>query len=219
MLSSYLSVLPPMIPSAREVELASVVKAGLDARKRMPTNETVKVIAAGQKARNELISANLRVVIPVAQKFAGCADEVADLIQAGNEGLIKAAELWDPKGGQKFANYATWWIARAIKDTIGRDCVVRVPSYITDHRRAAIDGITEFMKENGREPTEEEIAAMLGFIQPNADERQRRTAILKARHLIRAGADAVSLDAMYEMGRDEAFTDHEYQMVEEEATE
>jgi RNA polymerase primary sigma factor len=118
--------------------------------------------AVHRQARNELAQANLRLVVSVAKRYRGRGLPFADLIQEGNSGLMRAVDKFDHRLGYKFGTYATWWIRqgvqRALSDTAR---TVRVPC----HRVAllgAIDRVRgELLAEKGREPTMEQIAAVL----------------------------------------------------------
>ena len=115
------------------------------------------------QARNELASANLRLVVSIARRYRGRGLPFADLIQEGNGGLLRAVAKYDHRLGIKFATYATWWVrqavARALSDH-GR--TVRVPCHHAG-TLAAVERVRgELAVRHGREPTEEEVAAALG---------------------------------------------------------
>ncbi len=99
-----------LISSEREKELAQLIKSG------------------NQRAKNELITANLRFVISVAKQYAGRGLSVEDLVNEGNLGLIKAAEKWDETRGIKFISYAVWWIRQSILQSLAdNSSSIRLP--------------------------------------------------------------------------------------------
>lgn len=117
-----------------------------------------------KEAAQLLITANLRLVVSVAKKYAKHGLELLDLIQEGNLGLMKAVEKFDYKRGFKFSTYATWWIRQAITRAIADQArTIRIPVHM-------IETINKFNKVNailtaklGRKPTDEEIAAEMGI--------------------------------------------------------
>ncbi len=122
-----------------------------------------KRISSGDKeAKNELISHNLRLVVNNAKKYIGRGVAFLDLIQEGNCGLMKAVEKFDYTKGFKFSTYATWWIRQAISRAIADQARnIRLPVHIVERMNKINKAKTTFLKENGREPTAEEISAAL----------------------------------------------------------
>jgi len=116
-----------------------------------------------QEALEKLVKANLRFVVSVAKQYQGQGLSLADLINEGNIGLIKAAQRFDPTRGFKFISYAVWWIRQDILQALsdlGR--VVRLPQNQTDLVRKIAQYSQKFVQENQRQPSAEEIAAALG---------------------------------------------------------
>ena len=136
----------PLLTADEEVALAARIQNG------------------DEKARTQMISANLRLVVKIAQDYSNYGMPVADLISEGNIGLMKAVERFDPEKGGKLSTYAAWWIKQSIKRALANQSkTIRLPVHMVD-KIAKMRRISVILAEAlGREPTDEELADEVGL--------------------------------------------------------
>jgi RNA polymerase primary sigma factor len=127
--------------------------------------ELAKKIEAGDaRAREKMIKSNLRLAVSIAKKYSRYGANFEDLIQESNIGLIKAVEKFDWRKGFKFSTYACWWIKQAVTRYLTDDnSILKIPSHTLGHARKLTQIISEYEEEFDQEPSEEEIAEIMGI--------------------------------------------------------
>ena len=156
----------PLLTFEQEIDLAKRVEKGEAA------------------AKKKLINSNLRLVVSIAKKYIGRGLTLLDLIQEGNQGLIRAVEKYDWRRGYKFSTYATWWIRQSVTRAIADQArTIRIPVHMVENINRFLRSQRKLMQELGREPTPEEVAKVLG-IEPD-----------KALEIIKISQNPASLEA------------------------
>jgi RNA polymerase sigma factor (sigma-70 family) len=162
----------PLLSPEGEVDLAKRARAGVLARAMLtpparPSPERrarlLRVVAEGERASDLLVRANLRLVVSMANRYRGRGLDLADVIQEGNLGLLKAVERFDHARGFRFSTYASWWIRQSItRGLADRGRAVRLPVHAHETLVKLAWVELELFQRLGREPTEPELAEALG---------------------------------------------------------
>ena len=158
----------PLLTPEEEIDLALKIQAGGP---------------EGEKAKQRLSEANLRLVVSIAKRYVGRGMQFLDLIQEGNLGLIKAVEKFDHTKGFKFSTYATWWIRQAITRAIADQArTIRIPVHMVETINKVKKVSSQLLHEYGHDPSAEEIAERLEM------------SVDKVREIMRVAQEPVSLE-------------------------
>ncbi|MDQ4489704.1 RNA polymerase sigma factor [Sinomonas sp. ASV486] len=173
-----------LLNAEQEVDLALRIEAGLFAKHKIDEegatydaqhlHDLERIVHDGERAKNHLLEANLRLVVSLAKRYTGRGMLFLDLIQEGNLGLIRAVEKFDYTKGFKFSTYATWWIRQAITRAMADQArTIRIPVHMVEVINKLARVQRQMLQDLGREPTPEELATELDMTPEKVVEVQK----------------------------------------------
>ena len=174
----------PLLTAEEEVELATQIEAGIFAGEKLAAQgdelrrqqpglyrDLRLIVRQGERAKNHLIEANLRLAVSIAKRYRGRGMAFLDLIQSANMGLIRAVEKFDCTKGFKFSTYATWWIRQSVRRSLADESrTIRLPVHVVDMLSKLRRIQADLLRDLGRTPTNKEIAKEAGITTEKLEE-------------------------------------------------
>ena len=154
----------PLLSVKEEQDLASAIRAAQEADEKFSSGqislaEKERIEARANQAREQMVRSNLRLVVNIAKNYANRGLSLADLIEEGNLGLLRAVEGFDPEQGSRFSTYASWWIKQSIRRALINSVQpIHIPAYMVEEIAKWKQASAELEETLGRAPTIEEMA-------------------------------------------------------------
>lgn len=199
----------PLLTPVEEIELARKIKAAAELKslERELTPSEKMTIKRGERAKQKFVNCNLRLVVHITRRYRHVVNslEMADLVQEGAVGLMRAVELFDATKGYKFSTYAYWWIRQSMQRAIDmKERALRIPTHVVEKLSKVRKVKHQLGLTLGRKPTKEEVAAALEMTVPAMEEmlfKGQRMASLD-QNVINGEGDTTILDLMHDPNQD-----------------